>query len=545
VGPKLWPTPGPRSFVCSLTRPVTVEGMNSGSRGASVGGGTSTWSAWGEGMSVAHSAYAESAADAPRILRHGRGWLVRRSLLCADVVGLIGAFVVAEALFGENISSFPNRIGVGIEFLGFLLTLPVWVAAAKLYGLYERDEERADHSTVDDLTGIFHLVTVGTWFVFLGTHLTGTAAPPLSKMVMFWASATVIVTGARAFARSVTRHTSAFVQNTIIVGAGDVGQLLARKLQLHPEYGIRVLGFIDSDPREQRRDIPNLKLLGELEDLRAIVRELSVERVIVAFSNESHERLLHHARALRDMGVQIDLVPRLFEAVGPRAGLHTVEGLPLIGLPPVRLSRSSRIMKRAVDLLVAGVLLVLLAPLFAYIAIRVKRDSPGPVFFRQQRLGFNQREFTALKFRTMYADTDESYHRQRVAQTMSPSTAAGAHGLYKLEDSSAITPFGRWLRRSSLDELPQLINILRGEMSLVGPRPCIPYEVEHFKEHQFERFLVPQGLTGLWQVTARSCSSFGEALEMDVTYARGWSFWLDMRLLFRTIPAVLRQRGAV
>jgi lipopolysaccharide/colanic/teichoic acid biosynthesis glycosyltransferase len=128
---------------------------------------------------------------------------------------------------------------------------------------------------------------------------------------------------------------------------------------------------------------------------------------------------------------------------------------------------------------------------------------------------------------------------------MSASAPVGGNGLYKLEDACAVTPFGRWLRKSSLDELPQLFNILRGEMSLVGPRPCIPYEVEHFKPHQFERFLIPQGLTGMWQVKARSRSTFGEALEMDVAYARGWSFWLDIRLLALTVPAVIRQRGAV
>jgi exopolysaccharide biosynthesis polyprenyl glycosylphosphotransferase len=331
----------------------------------------------------------------------------------------------------------------------------------------------------------------------------------------------------------------------VIVGAGDVGQLIARKLQLHPEYGIRVVGFIDPEPRDRREDIEDLWLLGELDDLESIVRAHAVERVIFAFSLETHERLLQYARSLRDMGVQIDLVPRLFEAVGPRAGLHTVEGLPLLGLPPVRLSRSSMRLKRAIDVVVAGAALALLAPLYAYIALRIKLDSTGPVLFRQTRLGLNRREFTMFKFRTMYVGTDPNHHRELVSRSMSSRAPVGANGLYKLENAASITSFGCWLRKSSLDELPQLINILRGEMSLVGPRPCIPYETEHFEAHQFDRFLVPQGLTGLWQVTARSRSTFGEALEMDCTYARGWSFWLDLRLLLRTPLAVMRQRGAV
>jgi lipopolysaccharide/colanic/teichoic acid biosynthesis glycosyltransferase len=153
------------------------------------------------------------------------------------------------------------------------------------------------------------------------------------------------------------------------------------------------------------------------------------------------------------------------------------------------------------------------------------------------------REFTVLKFRTMYVDTDPAEHRAYIATTLGSYASIGSNGLYKPAQDQAVTPFGRWLRRTSLDELPQLINVLRGDMSLVGPRPCIPYETEHFEPHQFVRFAVPAGVTGLWQVTARARASFGEALEMDVAYVRGWSLGLDLRLLFRTPLAVFSQRG--
>ena len=149
-------------------------------------------------------------------------------------------------------------------------------------------------------------------------------------------------------------------------------------------------------------------------------------------------------------------------------------------------------------------------------------------------------EFTTLKFRTMRVDTDDSAHREYIRQTMSADAAVGSNGLYKLDQDDRVTPFGRWLRKTSLDELPQLINVFRGDMSLVGPRPCIPYEVESFEPHHFERFLVPQGLTGLWQVTARARSTFGEALELDVAYARGWSLGLDLVLLCKTPFQLLR-----
>jgi lipopolysaccharide/colanic/teichoic acid biosynthesis glycosyltransferase len=180
----------------------------------------------------------------------------------------------------------------------------------------------------------------------------------------------------------------------------------------------------------------------------------------------------------------------------------------------------------------------------AYFAWRIKRDSPGPVFFRQTRLGMGMREFTALKFRTMKVDTDQDEHRRYIKEIAGGAVSTNGNGLFKLERRDAITPFGAWLRKTSLDELPQLINVLRGDMSLVGPRPCIPYETETFKEHHFDRFLVPGGITGLWQVEARANSTFGEALDMDVAYARGWSLGLDLRLLLRTPFQLLRQRRA-
>jgi lipopolysaccharide/colanic/teichoic acid biosynthesis glycosyltransferase len=155
----------------------------------------------------------------------------------------------------------------------------------------------------------------------------------------------------------------------------------------------------------------------------------------------------------------------------------------------------------------------------------------------------NMRPFTALKFRTMNVDAGDDAHRDFIKRTMSAAAAVGSNGIYKLDRGDAVTGFGRWLRKTSLDELPQLVNVLRGDMSLVGPRPCIPYETENFKPHHFERFLVPAGLTGLWQVTARAKSTFGEALDMDVAYARGWTLGLDLRLICRTPFELLRQRG--
>jgi len=467
-----------------------------------------------------------------------RGWLLRRGLMTADIAGLALAFSLAQHFFSTTAN---DRVGPGFESIIFACSLPVWVIAAHLTHLYDRDGERAGHTTVDDLVGVFTVVTVGSFLFTTFAELTGAVEPNPPRTTFFWGLSVILIVAFRSLARTLCKRTPLFWQNTIIVGAGEIGQLLARKITNHPEYQLNLVGFIDPKPRARRSDLEHLTILGTPENLPDLVELLDVERVIVAFSNEPHDEMLALVRTLRALNVQVDLVPRLFESVGPNVRLHTVEGLPLIGLPPVRISPLSQHLKRGVDIVCASIGLIVTAPLFAYIAFRIKRDSPGPVFFRQQRLGRHMEVFTALKFRSMRVDTDETEHRKYVQSTMSFRSAAGTNGLYKLDRSDAITPVGAWLRKTSFDELPQLINVLRGDMSIVGPRPCIPYETEGFLPHHFERFLVPAGLTGLWQVTARAHASYGEALDMDVAYARNWSLGLDLRLILLTPLAVLRQ----
>jgi exopolysaccharide biosynthesis polyprenyl glycosylphosphotransferase len=465
---------------------------------------------------------------------------MRRTLVAADVAGLALAFLCAELVFGSH--GTPDRIDLGAEIFLFVLTLPVWLLGGKLFGLYDRDEERADHSTTDELARVFLLMTVGIFFVTRVSLVVDTFDPDLVKLTAFWGFAIISVAAARVGARVLARRHVRYLQNTLIVGAGDVGQLVARKLLQHHEYGINLVGFVDDNPKDRRAYLEHVPLVGGIDDLLRLVERHDIDRVIFAFSSESHERLLPLVRLLRDSGVQVDLVPRLFEVVGPRLDVHTIEGLPLLGLAPVKLPRSSRALKRAVDVAGAGLMLVVFSPVIAAIAAAIRLDSPGPVFFRQTRLGKDMREFTVLKFRTMRTETDDAPHRAYIAASMDKDVAAADGGLYKLRRDDAVTRVGRWLRKTSLDELPQLINVVRGEMSLVGPRPCIPYEVERFEPHHFERFLVPAGLTGLWQTSARAHSTFGEALDLDVLYAQSWSLGLDFELLART-PLQLFRSG--
>jgi exopolysaccharide biosynthesis polyprenyl glycosylphosphotransferase len=470
------------------------------------------------------------SSGARPVIRRRRGWLVRRALVAADLAGLTASFLLAEQVAGQR--GLPVRFS--FELVLFLITIPVWILMAKIYGLYERDEERTEHTTVDDFVGVFHLVTVGVWLLFAGAWFFKVATPPLAKLTAFWIFAIVLIPVARSAARMFCHRRPSYLQNTVIVGAGEIGQLVARKFLQHPEYGLHLVGFVDSDPRERREDVRHIPVLGSLTELADIVEREGIDRVVVAFSGDPTKEALEAVRGLRDFDAQIDIVPRLFEVIAPSVRIHTVEGLPLIGLPPVKLSRSSRLLKRGIDLIGAIAGLLMTAPLFAWVAYRIKRDSPGPVFFRQERMGLNGEPFTVLKFRTMQSGIDTDVHRDYIRATMSATALPSENGVYKLDRDSAVTPFGRWLRKTSLDELPQLVNILRGEMSLVGPRPCIAYETEFFAPHHFERFLVRPGLTGLWQVVARAHSTFGEALDMDVAYVRGWSLWLDVTLLFRT-----------
>jgi len=468
-----------------------------------------------------------------------RSRLVPRSLLAADLLGLSVAYVLTTFMWGDA-----GAFGSFHEILVFLGTLPCWAIVARLQGLYRNDQERAAHSTTDDIVGVFHLVTIGAWVLLVATRVGGRPNPSIYAVITFWFLAIAILPLGRKIARRACKRAHAYQQNTVIVGAGEVGQLIARKLLMHPEYGLNVVGFIDRDPKTRRADLPeHLAILGGPERLPEIVKCLDVERVVIAFSNEPVSELLSLLRQLRAFPVQIDLVPRLFELACPRLTVHAVEGLPLLGLPPNRASRSARSLKRLVDAIGASIALIVLLPAFAYIALRIRLDSDGPVFVRRTRLGTNMKEFTALEFRTTKTRTHEPLGQAKIVRLVSAGTDANENrGVYKLKRPDSVTAFGAKLRRTGLDELPKLINVLKGDMSLVGPRPCIPCEAQNFGPHHLERFSMPQGITGLRQVTANAKCTYDEGLDMDVAYVRGWSLGLDLRLLLRTPLLILGRR---
>ena len=334
-----------------------------------------------------------------------RRWLVHRALLAADITGLVVGFIVAAL-------AVPATAGVeGLaeteEVLLFCAALPLWVILAKLHGLYDQDVERTGYSTVDDITKVFQFVTIGTWVFFAFTHTTALFDPTLERLVVFWVAAIGFIPVLRAIARAYCRRTEAYTQNALIVGTGPVARLIARKILKHPEYAVNLLGFVDATPVASTGAVGSIPVIGAPEALPDLVDELDVERVIVAFTLEPHEETLEQIRQLRDLDVQVDIVPRMFEVIGANSVVNMVEGVPLLGLPRLRLAPSARFLKRTLDIIGAALGLVLLLPLFAVVAVWIRLDSPGPVFFRQVRRGAGNQTFRIFKFRTMQVDAEE------------------------------------------------------------------------------------------------------------------------------------------
>jgi exopolysaccharide biosynthesis polyprenyl glycosylphosphotransferase len=466
-----------------------------------------------------------------------RGWLVRRALLVADMVALTGAFVAAELV----VSHQSNQSGVlsqAAEIGVFVFLLPLWVVIAKLYGLYDKDEERADHSTTDDVSRMFHLLTAGTFLLYAVSRVTLWFSPTFSKLFVFWLFALAGTAVLRVMARAYCRRHLSYLQNAIIVGAGEIGQTIARKLLKHPEYGINLVGFVDSDPKERMRGLDHLTLLGGHDELTELVTLLDVERVIFAFSNDDAETSLGLIRSLNDQNVQVDIVPRFFDVLSPVVDVHAVEGIPLIGVRPPRLERSSALLKRWVDVLGSACGLLLLSPLLMLVAIAIKLDSSGPVFFRQVRMGAADETFRIVKFRTMNGDAEE--RKADVIHLNKHALNGGDARMFKIDDDPRVTRVGGVLRRFSFDELPQLWNVLRGDMSLVGPRPLILDEHAHVLDWAQRRLDLRPGITGLWQVLGRDELPFDEMVKFDYLYVTTWSLGGDIRLLLRTFPLVFR-----
>jgi len=465
-----------------------------------------------------------------------RGWVLRRVLLLADAAGFAAAIALMDVLWADI-----NIADAAVWAFG-LGAFCAWILFAHGYGLYLNDELQAVRPTADDVPGVILLVTLTTWVGVLVLDATAIAQPRMGLTALFWALAIGSVLTTRAVARAAMSRRFVVRERTLIVGAGQVGSEIARKLARRPEYGLEVIGFLDDEPLYDplRAGDDGPPQLGGTSRIEHVLSAYSVERVIFAFSRLPAREQIELFQRCMELGVQVDIVPRLYEVMGSRMQVHDVDGLPLVGLRVPRLSHSSRLLKRSLDLALSVALLIVFAPLLAFTALRIKLESPGPVLFWQERMGAGGRRFRIVKFRTMYADAEE---RKADLAHLNKHNEDGPT-MFKIPDDPRITPFGHFLRRWSIDELPQLWNVLRGEMSLVGPRPLILAEDENVVGAGRQRLRLTPGVTGLWQVLGRSDIPFREMITLDYLYVTNWSLWGDIKLLARTLPAVLRGRGA-
>jgi exopolysaccharide biosynthesis polyprenyl glycosylphosphotransferase len=441
----------------------------------------------------------------------------RRSLAVADILAAAVALFVCVNVLGDD----------RLQPIA-LLALVLIIVAGKAHGLYDRDELVVNKTTMDQAPALFQCATLYALLVVLleGTFVHGSLSPV--QAVGLWSTLFVSALLARRAARWVA-CLSTPVERCIFVGSDESFKRLQSKL---PEgdrratlVGRMALNHASSD---------QMVRVG-MRALRRLIENLDVHRVIIEPSEALPQITLDFVREAKSIGVRVSLLPRILEVVGSTIEVDDVNGLTLLGVRRFGLSRSSKRIKRSFDAAGSALGLFVAVPLVLVVSILIKLDSDGPVIFRQTRIGRGGRAFEMWKFRTMFQDADrlKGSLRVRVDPTM---------GLFKMRNDPRITRVGHWLRRTCLDELPQLVNVLRGEMSLVGPRPLVADEDKQITGRDRSRLHLTPGMTGHWQIQG-GCVPLAEMVKLDYLYVAGWSLWLDVKILLRTIVYMFARRG--
>ena len=444
---------------------------------------------------------------------------LRRQLFSADF--LAGSATGAVALVAAGLPAHNLPVVVLAVAIG-------WPLLAYACGLYAVDDLRAWVSGVGDAPRLAVASLLVSWPLFALLGALDAPSPVLGAL-----SASFVAGAAAGLGRAAARfnlHRSPHLrQRTVILGSGEVAQDLIARLQRHPELGLNPIGYLDDDVH--RPDDMYLPRLGTLDSLEALVESGRVERVIIAFTRAPHEQLLHCIRVCREASITVDIVPRLFEFLDGARAIEQIGSIPLLSIRVPAMSPLSRLTKRALDIVVASVASLILAPLLAAVAVAIRLDSRGPIFYTQLRPGRGGQSFRLYKFRSMRTDAKVVLDENGV--------------LAKTPGDARITRVGRFIRRFSLDEAPQLLNVLKGDMSLVGPRPLLTEEHERLTESWHERRAdLRPGLTGPWQVSGRSHLGLHERVRLDYQYVSGWSLARDIEILLATLPAVISGRGA-
>jgi exopolysaccharide biosynthesis polyprenyl glycosylphosphotransferase len=326
-------------------------------------------------------------------------------------------------------------------------------------------------------------------------------------------------------------------ERVLIVGAGVVARTVMRAVVANPESGFNIIGFLDENPVKGGTDIGRFKALGSLKNLADVVRDQLIDEVIITLPWQYHRKIVSIMTHCERENIRARIVPDLFQMTISRMHVEDVAGVPMIGVKEVSISGLNQVVKRSIDLFFSGLVVVLAAPLMALIALMIKLESPGSVLFQQERVGRNGRRFTVYKFRSMIEGAEE---QQEALQNLNEAEGP----LFKIRDDPRTTRVGKLLRKLSLDELPQFYNVLRGEMSLIGPRPPLPAEVKQYQEWHKRRLEVSPGITGLSQISGRSELSFDETALLDIYYVENWSLGLDTKIMLQTIPRVIFGNGA-
>jgi len=468
-----------------------------------------------------------SVDAAARIRRHSL------RLQVADAVGLALAALLGPLLVAASSnSSHGSGSNLGKIYLFNLAVIPLFIATFALYGLYRGVTRRISMSVFADLRNILHaLMASGFLFAivaYLAKRNFNFQGPSVAQIATMCLVALIAVPLTRSASVSLLGRSLESTVPIIVVGTGKLAQTVASHLRAHSS--VDFIGFVDDNP------LGHGEVIGQLEDLPELCRRFSVARVVVCFSQTHPERTTEMLKSLAGQ-VGVSIVPRYYELITSRSHVDDLSGLPMLDIAPASLSAGARFLKRSFDIVVSSLILLLIAPLFGVFALMIKLTSSGTVFFRQERTGRNAQPFSMLKFRTMYSDAEARRHElDHLNEVDGP--------LFKVQNDPRVTRLGRFLRRTSLDEIPQLINVWKGDMSLVGPRPFVVDEAVLIEGWARKRFEARPGMTGLWQVSGRNELSHLELCRLDYLYVASWSFGWDMQILWQTPATVFRGRGA-
>lgn len=455
-----------------------------------------------------------------------------RSLMLGDLLvftGIAMALLASNHLWGFPSGGFALRSG-----LLFAALSPFVFGLFGLYGFKALTVSALDEAR--SLGAALASMTLLWLFVGLLVRPGSFGRPEALAMAAWLALAFTSALAMRAWIRHSARVNRP--ERVLIYGAGNTGQTLAERIR-SLGHGIEVVGFVDDDPIPLRPGLADIPVIPESQGLTKALRETDATRLVLAFSQSPTHHVLEAVRTSEFGRLPISIVPRYFEITPAHSTLSEINGFPLLDLRSAQLSRGARWIKRGLDLAVSLGALVVLSPVLAAVAVAIKVDSRGPVFFRQERLGSNGRPFRIWKFRTMVPDAEA-----RRMEMAAMNEMEGSGPLFKMRNDPRVTRVGRFLRRSSLDELPQLFNVVTGEMSLVGPRPFVTHEAVQIGGWGRKRLDIKPGITGLWQVRGRNDVPFDEMVRLDYMYVTNWSVWWDVRLILQTIPRVLRGSGA-